>query len=356
MKFSKFLIAIALIATFGSCKKDDENYILPPGEDATGALILSEGSSFSGIGSYLGKYTIQPAGFSGDYFGVQNANAELGMNGNDLLIYGSKAYIVMNVSNNVTVINKNSGQLIQRIDFTNSTHGTSPRFAAAANGKVYVSCTSGEVAVLDTTSLAIVSGIAVGSNPEQMAVANNKLFVANSGGFNYPNFDSTVSVIDLSTGTEIQKITVGINPSYVVSDTYGNVFVGCFGDFGDIGPKLVKINGSTHAVTAAIEVPTGHMAIHEQTLYMATGYAGGNKVATYKTTNLDLIDGDFADNAGITTPYGISIDVESGNVWITDAVDYQTSGKVVVMSHTGQKLFEFATTPGVNPRAISFLR
>jgi YVTN family beta-propeller protein len=68
-----------------------------------------------------------------------------------------------------------------------------------------------------------VQRIAVGQNPEGLAVSNGKLYVANSGGLNFPDVDSTVSVIDLTTHTELLKITVGKNPGGVCVDSEGDV-------------------------------------------------------------------------------------------------------------------------------------
>lgn len=354
---SRFLAALAIAVFAGASCSDDDNYVLPPGEDATGAYVLSEGAAFSGIGSYLGNYNLQTNSFAGDYFGFQNNGGSLGMTANDMHKYGSKLYIVMNQSNNVTVLNAADGKLIQRIDFTNSAHGTNPRYAVGANGRLYVSCSSGKVAVIDTSSLSIISGITVGSNPEQMAVANNRLFVTNSGGFNYPDYDSTVSVIDLATETEMQKITVGINPTHALSDTYGNVFIGCYGNFENAGPKIVKLSSANLETLKTINAAAGRMAVHEQLLYVAAGYAGGNKVVVYKTSNLSVQDDDFVnDGSQVATPYGIAIDNESGNVWVTDAADFQTSGRVWVFNLSGVKQFDFATTPGINPNTVVFLR
>ncbi len=53
----------------------------------------------------------------------------------------------------------------------------------------------------------------------------NKLYVANSGGYRAPVYDSTVSVIDLSTFKEIYKINVAINIQKMRLDRSGNLWV-----------------------------------------------------------------------------------------------------------------------------------
>ena len=73
-----------------------------------------------------------------------------------------------------------------------------PRYLAADGGKVYMTYYYGHaVAVLDTASLEVERVIPVGRYPEQIVISNNRLYVANSGGLDYPNYGTTVSVIDL---------------------------------------------------------------------------------------------------------------------------------------------------------------
>ena len=64
----------------------------------------------------------------------------------------------------------------------------------------------GEVYKIDTLTLQTVAKVTVGYQPEEMAVIDDKLYVANSGGYMVPDYDHTVSVIDLKTFTEERKI------------------------------------------------------------------------------------------------------------------------------------------------------
>ena len=68
----------------------------------------------------------------------------------------------------------------------------------------------GYVARVDTTTLTVKDTCVVGYQPEEMVIVGNKLYVANSGGYRVPNYDRTVSVIDLNTFKVIKTIDVGI--------------------------------------------------------------------------------------------------------------------------------------------------
>ena len=92
----------------------------------------------------------------------------------------------------------------------------------------------GAVYKVDTLTLKVVDKIPVGYQPEEMAVLNGKLYVANSGGYRVPNYDKTVSVIDLKTFTEERKMDVAINLHRLRADKYGQVWVSSRGDYKDV--------------------------------------------------------------------------------------------------------------------------
>lgn len=132
-----------------------------------------------------------------------------------IAVYGSSIIEVTDLSGKSIKQIKSSGDALL------------PRFFTANEGKVYVSLYDGYVARLDTASLEIEQKVKVGRNPEQLVVANNKLYVANSGGLDYNTpvgYDKTVSVIDLASFQETKKIEVVTNPVNLVTDSQGDVY------------------------------------------------------------------------------------------------------------------------------------
>jgi DNA-binding beta-propeller fold protein YncE len=85
-------------------------------------------------------------------------------------------------------------------------------------------------------SLSIQREVTVGYQPEEMEIVGNQLFVANSGGYRAPNYDNTVSVIDLNSFTEIRKLDVAINLHHIKKDNYGDLYVSSRGDYYDTLP------------------------------------------------------------------------------------------------------------------------
>jgi YVTN family beta-propeller protein len=193
-----------------SCSKDDNPTPTPP-VVTTGLYVLNEGL-FNGNNTMLTYYSFSNNTPATDFFANVNGSS-LGDTGNDIVIYGGKLYIVMNKSSYIEVADALKAHEITKINMKNGAAAREPRYAVGYKNKLLVSSYDGTVAVIDTTTLTIDKFITVGSNPEQLVVANDKLFVANSGGLNFPDYDSTVSVVDLSTFTEKKKLLWGLTRS-----------------------------------------------------------------------------------------------------------------------------------------------
>ena len=326
---------------------------------AKGEYVLSEGG-FGGNNTKLAYYTNSTGTSNNNFFGTQNPGipAGLGDLGNDMIIYGSKLYIVINNSGRVTVLNASNAVFIQNISFMNGAVNKLPRYAAAANGKVYVTSTDNTVSVIDTTSLTIVKTIAVGANPEGIAVASHYLYVANSGGYN-PAPDSTVSVIDLNTESEIKKIKVGVNPYRVDVNSIGFVYVSAYGNFSSIPASVSVIDGNAAVLSSTLGIgyQYSNVRIANNTAYFYNNYGGVGTAKVFNTLTGTVIRNEFVtDGTVITAPYGINADELTGDVYIADAGNFVSPGTITCFSSAGVKKFSFSLAPGVNPNKILFNR
>jgi len=347
MKKNKlFLFAAALITFLFSCTKDHNPAPVPP-VVTTGLFVLNQGF-YGANNTMLTYYDFGTKTPTTDYF--KNVNAfGLGDTGSDFIIYGGKVYIVMNVSGYVAVANSSTARFMDTIDFKNAGVNRGPENVVAAGNKVFVSSTDGTVAVIDTTTLTIQKFITVGSNPAQMAVSGNILYVSNTGGFS-ASFDSTVSIIDLNSLTETGKITVGTNPGSLATDNSGNLFVACTGDYRAIAPSLVKVSLTTDKVTKTVDSAVGTIRYFNNALYTTGGYFGAANVGILNPDNLAAVRPSFIiDGTAIVNPYGIDIDPATGDVYVGDAKDYVSSGEVFCFDKNGNKKFSFSVTPGISP-------
>jgi YVTN family beta-propeller protein len=306
----------------------------------------------------LSYYNTSTGAVSTDFFAKANNGTGLGDTGNDMMIYGSKLYIVVHGSSVLTIADKLTGQKVKNIDFlTPGGAKSQPRYVVAYKNKVLVDAYDGTVSVIDTASMAIEKSIPVGNNPEQMVVLGDKLYVANSGGMQTIK-DSTISVISLSSMTEVQKIKTGTSPSWMTADESGNLYVICSGDYlTGLKPKLAKISTSTNTMVKIADTITGRIQYYNGALYATGGYYGSMFVRKLSTTDFKQETANFVtDGTSITTAYGINVDPANGDVYVTDAKDYTTSGEVFCFDKTGKKKFSFSTTPAVNPGTVVFIK
>ena len=263
MKNLKITLSTLLLMTiFFSCRKDngvipDEDTKLPGQITAVNGLYLLNEGMFNSNKSTLDYYDYATGTYSKNIFGQVNPDATLGLgdSGNDIQIYGSKLYVVVNNSNKVEVLDVKTAKRIKQIDIPNC------RYITFYKNKAYVTAYEGYVAVIDTAALTVGSKINVGQQPEEMAVVGSKLYVANSGGYNAPNYERTVSVIDLNTNVELKKIDVAINLHRLKADQYGDIYVTSRGDYADVKSNLFVIDTKTDLVKKKFDIAASTIAI-----------------------------------------------------------------------------------------------
>jgi YVTN family beta-propeller protein len=353
-KFVKWLIPFVVL--LGACSKKD-NPLPPVISPAKGVYVLSEGTTND---SKLGFYDLTAGTIKGDFFLQQNPTmtAGLGQYANDMIIYGSKMYIVINGSGNIVVADANTAIFNKRIDLVTGNPGRYPRFAVPYRNKVYVSATDNTVSVIDTATLIVTKTITVGANPEGMAIVGSSLYVANSGGYNAVP-DSTVSVVDLNTETEIKKIIIATkNPQTVEVNSLGDVYVSGYGNFTTIPASVSVINSASNTVKKELGAAYqySHCKIYKDIAYFYNNYGGGS-CKLYNTLTGLVERAEFVTDATvITSVYGINIDEQNDDVYITDSNNFAATGSVTCFDKTGKKKFSFSTSPGVGPNKVVFKR
>lgn len=251
-----YLFFLAFVLLLVSC--DDMVDKVPDGKlpitnETSQLFVLSEGL-FNMNNSTLALYDLKNKSTEKNYFLKTNKRG-LGDTANDMALYGSKLYVVVNVSSQIEVLDALTGKSIKQIPmFDDAGVARQPRYIEFYESKAYVCSFDGTVARIDTTSLLVEKMVKVGKNPDGICVANNKLYVSNSGGLNFPNYDNTVSVIDIPSFEEIKKIEVAINPSIIHSDSQGDVYVVSRGDYGEQGYVFQRISSKTDILEETLKI------------------------------------------------------------------------------------------------------
>ena len=198
-----YIIIISLaMALFNSCREDEVIYIKevvpvtqPEFTSVEGFYLLNEGVMQHDLAS-LDYYNYATGEYMRDVYTDANPTVvmELGDVGNDIGIYGSKMYMVINCSNKVEVVDKRSVKRIGQIDIPNC------RYIKFHQGYAYVTSYVGPVVLegegsdddvyqlgavfkVDTTTLQIVDKCVVGRQPDELDIVDGKIYVANSGGY-----------------------------------------------------------------------------------------------------------------------------------------------------------------------------
>lgn len=359
-KYLILLISINLFMELSCVKEPIEPEKTPVTIDTSystiGLYVLNEGL-FNMNNATLTYFNYSTSEASTDFFDVQNGR-KLGDTGSDLAIYGNKMFIIVNVSSQLEVINPYTGKSIKQIAFFNGNKPRQPRSIAFHNNKAYVCCFDGTVAVVDTASLQIEKIIEVGRNPDGIAVANNKVYVSNSGGLNYPNYDNTVSIIDIASMQEIKRITVGMNPYKIVADDYGDLYVVSRGNYSNVKMCLQIIDSQTDQLKYTFpDLEALNLTINNDTAYVyyydfISG--SGSKIMILDVKNETLIRSNFiTDGTFIETAYAIAVNKSNGDVFITDAKGFVNTGQVFCFDKHGKKKYAFSA--GLNPSYMAFL-
>lgn len=353
-KFKTLLAAAVIINLLASCSKDYVPNPDTPTAERAGIYILNEGNAGHNNSS-LTYYNYAAKTTTPEIFGAVNAGAGIGDTGNDIKVYGSKMYIVVNVSSTIEIIDPKTAKSIKQIKVFDGATARQPRYVVFNKNKAFISTYDGKVAVLDTASLTIEKYISVGRNPEQMVISNGKLYVANSGGLDSftPGVgpDKTVSVIDLNTLTEIKKIEVPSNPIDIAADDYGDVYVISYGTDYPAKPFLTVINNATDMVKTSNSIDAGYgssFLINGDLAYYLTD---AGKVKVFNVKN-DVVSNEnfITDGTTFSVAYDLALDSTTGEIFVTDAVDYISNGKLYAFDKTGKK--EYTLTTGINPGAV----
>ena len=364
-----WLLAIGLL----SCRTDEVTY---PSEYEVLPMESRELSSFASnepIGMYLlnegnmgsNKATIDYVDFcNGCYvrniYGERNPNVvkELGDVGNDIQIYGNRLYAVINCSHKVEVMDARTCRRIGQVDIPNC------RYICFRGNKAYVSSYVGPVSIdpnaqlgaifeIDTATLQITRKVTVGYQPEELVINGEYLYVVNSGGYRAPNYDSTMSLVSLKDFRQVQKIPVCLNPHRLRKDQYNQLWITSRGDYKDVQPQLICFSPATNSQLSIANAPAASEMVivgdsmyyygshwNEQTMSNTITYGVLN--IQYPISNIRPLITDGTEK-NIKIPYGIQVNPYNGDIYVTDAKNYVSSGQLHCYSREGKRKWSVRT-------------
>ena len=298
----------------------------------------------------------------------------LGDVGNDIQIYGSRLWLVINCSNKVEVAQADDAVRIGKVDIPNCRYVTfKDRYAYVSSyvGSVYSGSNSplGSVYKVDTLSLQKVDSCSVGYQPEEMAIIGKKLYVANSGGYQGmtgQGYESTVSVIDLDKMQEAERITVAPNLHRIRKDKYDQLWLTSRGNYMDSESKIYWLNKGGDGkmqVIGHLDQPVSDLCIVGDSLYFYgsqwseitmtnTVTYGIIDVRTHQIVSTSLSDAPEINK--IRMPYGIIVNPIHRDFYLMDAKNYVSSGELLHFLPDGT--FDWKVKTGDIPAHAVFLK
>ena len=367
-------LALLLSAGFAACSDNDDPQPSPnpdpvlPVRGEAGMYVINQGNQDAKLASSIDFLSINGTANVSSMFQAAN-NQALGSTAQKPIIYGSKMYIPMYDNDLVWVADANTLKIVAKIE-TNE-----PEAVCGSEGYVFVNNNDGYVTRVDTTNFAK-SQIEVGPNPASLGITayEGKVYVSISDGYNYPSCANgkKVAVIDAKTFTKEKDIAVGLNPGQITTDAFGNVFVVCMGNYGDVAPEVWKIdratsvaskfcNGSFIATRGAQDRGSRAQAA-EDALYVINSVTDYNTYVTtltsavYSTTTGAVVLESFlpSDNLPVSAT-AIDINPSTGDVYVcSDAAqfDYTSPGYINVYNANGTFLRRLSA--GVHPYGVVF--
>lgn len=355
-RFSSFVLTAAVILT-GSCmnSKPPVGVLPEPGE--LGRLyILNEGVMGMGNSS-IDFYDFADGTYVTDAFPAANPDVTLGLGdtGNDLAVYGGKLWAVMNGSDLVEVMDASTMEHIRAIDVPVCRDiAFSGRYAYVTSWAGNVSDDgdrTGMVYRIDINSLSIAGTVEVGYQPEDIAVLDGKIYVANSGGMT-DGYDNRLSIIDEESFSLEKTVEIAANICDIAPDAYGRLWISSPGDYYSVHSGIYVYDTVSGTVLKSEPVanilPEWINDIRVSSMYSTGSHlwvlgnenewdytAGAGKYCLYtidcQALTMTRTELSRTGAESISNPYGIWVSPDEKTIAITDAASYTEPGYILFL-------------------------
>jgi hypothetical protein len=343
-----FLFVLISIAVF-SCRKDT-----PPslpqqqGSITTGKrLLICDEGGFRNNNASISIYDPSSNSTIINAYAASNSNQSLGDVLQSVTKFNDKYYLVVNNSGKIVVCDKNFVRLTTISGFI------SPRYMqVVSNNKAYVSNLilpaninpnqTNYIQVLDLATNRISKSIRVDGWTEEMVQSYGKVYITNQN-------KKYVYVID-ALNDNLDSIYVGATNACIVKDANEKLWVSCNADAAsNLSAKLKRIDPVSNTVdTTIISLQTTQNSISHLCI-------NGDGTTLYYLMN-DVykmgINDTVCPTAGIITQgthtfYGLCIDPDDETIYISDALDYNSNGKLY--RYQANAIFIGTYTMGIIP-------
>jgi hypothetical protein len=320
----KSILLLCLSLLFlAACNKSNDP--APTGQWSNSVFIVNEGPFQNGSGTIMAmdRATGQ---VSSDLFEAANGRP-LGNIVQSMAVHKDKAWIVVNNSNKVEVVNLEDFKSIWTLDIY------MPRYVIFKGDSAFISSWNNMIYVYYTENGARLSEFGTWHGPDEMVIAGDYIFSVCGGGWGNEN---KVTYNNIYNRFSLWDITVADRPSGIVKDKYGNLWVLCSGNGFNGFPGMNDSNGALYCIDPGTKEIISHFdfpssELHpDQIIINENGldlyYALPDGIYTLSVDDPELATSPFIPSA--TMFYGLGYDQVSEMLYAADPLDYAQNGYI----------------------------
>jgi uncharacterized pyridoxamine 5'-phosphate oxidase family protein len=325
---TSIFLFVLLLALFSACEKPIQPKIEPvTPTDKGGMFILNEGN-YTQANASLGFYDYSKNELYNNVFTSAN-NRPLGDVLQSMNVYNDKAFLVLNNSNKIEVININTFKSIATI-----TGLTSPRYCAfVPPNKCYVTdLYENAVSIVDLNTYKVSGKINLPASTEGVISFDNKLYICQSN-------NKSVFIVNTNTDKVIDTLILSYGPNSMVIDKNNKLWIVCSGSK-DKNEKagIYRINPYNDSIEFGYNSysVSGIFGARQLLINGAKNYIYWLNSGIYRMA-IDALTApqNMLIEQGSYNFYGFGVDPGSGDIYVSDAKNFDANSVIVRYDEVG---------------------
>lgn len=344
-----FLAPLSILFLMISCNEKD--LPAPYGQFSNAVFVINEGPYPAGSGT-ITVYDRETGTVTQDIFETVNGRP-LGNVVQSMAIYQDEAWIMVNNSNKIEVVNLSDFKSVKTIDSIGS-----PRYAVFKNEKAYVSSWENKVYIIDVNNFQVLGEIPTGTGPDELVIIGDYLFTINTGGW---ETDNSITWANITNTAETGEMVLADRPCSLVKDKYDHLWVLCAGKGFNGYPDP---ENDTRAVLFCLDPET--RAVLDEEIFHSSDIHPDNLVISNDGSDLYYtvpsgiyiisVDPELPQGAIVNATlmyYGLGFDPVSGLLFATDPLDFSQSGYTYIFEPANGATVSYFQA-GIAPNGFCF--
>lgn len=342
--YLKYIGAVGVLCFFVACRSDKPQNEIEPNITITpkgSVIVINEGVQ-PVDNATAGYYNPSDSSYVYDLFKPINGR-ELGSVFQSMVVFNRKAYLIINYSKKIEVVNSETFKSLGTI-----TGLRSPRYLLPlSNSKAYVTNYASDlIDIIDLNTNATKGSISCGYGKfsEEMVLAYGKAYVTCPG-------SNKVYVINTRTDAVEDSIPVGRGASNIEEDANGKLWVLCY------GKESTKELAGLYRIDPVSNKVEWSANFQDETVHPANLVSDGTHEHLFYTSKEGVFKFSITATSlptAVLIPrnnrylYGLGVDPKDGTIYVGDAISFTSDGKVYRYQPNGTFINVFNAGYGPN--------